>query len=96
VYSREIYGSIDFLCIFAKQNYFLMTATTKLTPIQLHLLQMFNHIKNDSHLHDLKKILAAFYAEKVDEMSEKIWEEKGLSNDDMDSLLTSHLRKKIK
>jgi hypothetical protein len=73
-----------------------MTATTKLTPIQLHLLQMFNHIKNDSHLHDLKKVLAAFYAQKVDEMSEKIWEEKGLSEGDMDDLLTNHFRKKSK
>jgi hypothetical protein len=53
-----------------------MTATTKLTPIQLHLLQMFNHIKNDSHLHDLKKVLAAFYAQKVDEMSEKYGKKK--------------------
>jgi hypothetical protein len=57
---------------------------------------MFNHIKNDSHLHDLKKVLAAFYAQKVDEMSEKIWEEKGFSDGDMDNLLTSHFRKKSK
>jgi hypothetical protein len=69
-----------------------MTATTKLTPIQLHVLQWCNHIKNDNHLH----VLAAFYAQKVDEMSEKIWEEKRCSNGDMNNLLTTHSRKKSK
>ena len=67
--------------------------TTKLNPVQLHLLQMFEHFKDEQQLLDLKKVLAAFYAQKVDEMSEQLWDEKGLSNEDMDVLLTSHLRK---
>ena len=72
-----------------------MTATTtKLNPVQLHLLQMFVHIKNENHLQDLKKVLSDFYAQKVDELSEQIWEEKGLTQQDMDDLLNAHLRKK--
>ena len=72
-----------------------MTATTtKLNPVQLHLLQMFVHIKNENHLQDLKKVLSDFYAQKVDELSEQIWEEKGLTQQDMDDLLNAHFRKK--
>ena len=67
--------------------------TTKLNPVQLHLLQMFEHLQDEQQLLDLKKVLAAFYAQKVDEMSDQLWDEKGLSNEDMDVLLTSHLRK---
>ncbi|MEY4905894.1 MAG: hypothetical protein RLZZ292_3709 [Bacteroidota bacterium] len=73
-----------------------MTAVaTKLNPVQLHLLQMFGHLKQENHLEDFKKILADFYAKKVDELSDQLWEEKGLSDDDMDGLLNAHLRKKV-
>ena len=74
----------------------IMTATaTKLNPIQLHLLQMFSHIKEENHMMDLKKVLSDFYAKKVDEMSEQLWEAKGLTETDMDNLLNAHLRKKV-
>lgn len=66
--------------------------TTKLNPIQLHLLQMFEHFKDEQELIDLKQVLAEYYAHRVDEMSERIWDEKKLSDTDMDALLQAHLR----
>ena len=85
------------MCVYTKVYFCLksifMMITTKLNPVQLHLLQMFEHLQDEQQLLDLKKVLAAFYAQKVDEMSDQLWDEKGLSNEDMDVLLTSHLRK---
>ena len=73
----------------------MTTLATKLNPVQLHLLQMFSHLNKESHLNDLKKVLLDFYAKKVDDLSEELWEEKGLSDEDMDDLLNAHLRKKV-
>lgn len=66
--------------------------TTKLNPIQLHLLQMFEHLKEGTELDNLKEVLVAYYARRVDEASERIWEEKNLTDADMNDLLKAHLR----
>ena len=73
----------------------MTTVATKLNPVQLHLLQMFGHLKQESHLEDLRKVLADFYARKVDELSEQLWDEKNLTDDAIDNLLNAHLRKKV-
>jgi hypothetical protein len=73
-----------------------MTASTRLTPAQLHLLQMFSFIKDEQQMDDLKAVLTTYYAQKVDELSEQLWKEKNLSDKDMDTLLSSHLRSKTK
>ncbi len=70
-----------------------MTVATKFNAVQMHLLQMFERINSEKQLEDLKSVLSTFYAQKVDEMSEQIWEEKQLSDEDMDNLLHPHLCK---
>ncbi len=65
---------------------------TKLTPTQQHLLKMFARLKTEEHLHELKKVLSAYYARRVDEESERIWEEKGMTDETIDQLLQAHLR----
>jgi hypothetical protein len=68
------------------------TQPSKLNTVQLHLLKMFARPMNEQDLLAIKSLLSAYYAQKIDEESEKIWQEKGLNQDSIDSLLNSHLR----
>ena len=58
-----------------------------LNPIQLHLLKMFAFNKQVENLAELKALLVEFYRQKVDEESDKIWNEKELTNNKMEELL---------
>jgi hypothetical protein len=69
-----------------------MATPTKLNPIQIHLLQMFDRLKSENELQELKGFLANYYAQKVDRESEKIWEEKGMNEGTIEELLNMHLR----
>ena len=69
-----------------------MQTATKLNPIQIHLLQMFDRLKSESELQELKGFLTNYYAQKVDRESEKIWDEKGMNDETIDELLNMHLR----
>jgi hypothetical protein len=65
---------------------------TKLNPVQIHLLKMFSRPVNDSDLLEIKSLLSNYYAKKVDEESDKLWDEKKMSQDSIQELLSSHLR----
>ena len=65
---------------------------TKLNTVQLHLLKMFARPMNEQDLTAIKSLLSNYYAQKVDAESEKIWEEKGMSQQTLDDLLNTHLR----
>ena len=69
-----------------------MQTATKLNPTQIHLLQMFDRLKSESELQELKRFLSNYYAPKVDKESEKLWDEKGMSDETIDELLNRHLR----
>ena len=69
-----------------------MQTATKLNPTQIHLLQMFDRLKSESELQELKRFLSNYYAPKVDKESEKLWDEKGMSDETIDELLNMHLR----
>lgn len=65
---------------------------TKLNPVQLHLLKVFSINTNETDLGEIKILLSNFYAKKVDKESDKIWEEKGMNNEDIEKILQTHIR----
>lgn len=66
--------------------------STKLNAVQLHLLKMFARPMDEQDLTAIKSLLSNYYAQKVDAESEKIWDEKGMSQQSIDDLLNAHLR----
>lgn len=54
-----------------------------LTNVQMELLKLYSTNLSQDDLLDLKKILARYFAQKAINGADKIWEEKGLSNEDM-------------
>ena len=60
---------------------------TPLSNVQLEILKLYSTNLTDSELFELKDQLAHFYAKKAMDEADKIWKEKGLSNEIMDEWL---------
>lgn len=58
-----------------------------LTNVQLELLKLYATDLSEEDLSELRDILADFYAKKSIQLADRVWKEKGLTNDDMDAWL---------
>lgn len=64
----------------------------KLSNIQLELIKLFATDVTEQELKELKLLLLEFKFNRVTALADKLWEEKGLTNKDMDHLLEKHFR----
>jgi hypothetical protein len=60
-----------------------------LNNVQLELMKLFSTNLSDHELLELRDLLSNFYADKAIKKADSIWEEKGLSDQDMEKLLNS-------
>jgi hypothetical protein len=58
-----------------------------LTNLQLELLKLYSTNLAQKDLVEIKRMLANYFAQRAIREADKIWEEKGLSNEDMDKWL---------
>lgn len=64
-----------------------------LNEMQLHLLRFFSERKPTSEeTADIQKLIANYYAQKADEVMDKIWQEKQLDEDKMLEILNKNLK----
>jgi hypothetical protein len=56
---------------------------------QLCLLQTFSHIKSEESLEELKTVLFDFYRKKLDEETDKWWEENNMSVEKFDEMCSN-------
>lgn len=71
-----------------------MEAVKGLTNLQLELLKIFSIPLQEEQLRDIKSILTQYFAEKATEEMDRLWEEKGWSNDTMREWAQEHVRVK--
>jgi len=64
-----------------------------LSDAQMSLLEMTKDL-NDDEMLDLKKLIIAFKAQRLALLADKVWIEKGWTQETMQQLLGTHLRKK--
>jgi len=65
-----------------------MTALQKpLSNVQLELLKIYSTDITDEEVLEVKRLLAQHFAKKTIDAAEKVWQEKGLTNDIMDEWL---------
>ena len=70
----------------------MRTAQHTFNPIQLHLLEMFNHCNTDSMMDELKDVLADFYARKVQAEADQMWDDGTLDGPAIEHILNEHWR----
>ena len=62
-------------------------------PVQLHLLKMFLMPKDPSvALEEIRKSLTAYFAQRVEEDMDKLWDEGLWDQDKNEAILKEHLR----
>ena len=59
-------------------------------PVQLHLLKMFS--KDERALEEIRKSLTAYFAQRVEEDMDKLWDEGLWDQDKNEAILKEHLR----
>ena len=62
------------------------------SPAQVHVFNLVSHIKTASALEQLREQLAAFYAKKVDDEMDHLWENGEWSEQKLNALRGSHFR----
>ena len=63
------------------------------TNVQLELLKTFSHNLPESDLLDLKKTFASFFADKLINQANKVWNEQKWNGEKVDLLLQTKMRK---
>ncbi|MEM6262123.1 MAG: hypothetical protein AAGI38_06410 [Bacteroidota bacterium] len=69
-----------------------MIPLKKLTNLQLELLQMFEKELPDEQLLEVRDLLSAYFAKKATDEMDKLWEERGWTQQTMDNWLNEHMR----
>lgn len=72
---------------FMAKRPFMAELSLPLSNVQLELLKLYSTDLSEDDLKELKSLLAHFYAKKSIKLANQVWDEKGLSDEDMDKLL---------
>jgi hypothetical protein len=70
----------------------MSTNSNALSNAQIEILKLMADNLSESELADLKKILLAFKLQRVVQLADKAWDEKGWSQETMDKFLQTHMR----
>lgn len=69
-----------------------MNGNAALNPTQLHLLRLFSFAKNEESLNEIKMALTAYFAQKVEEDMDALWETGEWDQEKNEAVLKEHLR----
>ena len=70
-------------------------SSTVFNPIQQHLLKMFAYDNNVERLTEIKELLTKYYAEKVNQRMNQLWDDGTLDQKRLDELRGKHLRTEL-
>jgi predicted transcriptional regulator len=65
---------------------------TKLSNLQLEVLKIFSRNISDEQLLEIKAILSAYFAEKATKEMDRLWDERGWTQETMQQWLKEHMR----
>jgi hypothetical protein len=66
--------------------------TGKLNSQQLEILKLFSRDLDETDMIAIKRLIVNYLGEKITKMTDRVWEDKQWSDEDMDALLKSHDR----
>lgn len=64
----------------------------RLTPAQLEILKIMARPMSEADLKAIKKLIVHYFATQLSQKAEKVWREKGWTEEDAYRLLHTHMR----
>ena len=64
-----------------------MKTATKLNSMQQFMIQLFDRKVSSKQEDDIKKLLVNYFSKQIDDEMDNIWEERGMTQKDLDNLL---------
>jgi hypothetical protein len=74
------------MLIFAANKLCKVMEATVFNPIQMHLIRMFERNTSESELLELQSVISNYYAKKMDEHLDKLWDEGILDQKRLDEI----------
>ena len=65
---------------------------TAFSPAQLHILEMMSYFKTESAVQELLQVLSDYYAKKVQEEADRLWDDGTLDAEAIENIGASQLR----
>lgn len=65
---------------------------TPLNQAQVEILRLLSHDLDETDIKEIKRRIVQYLAEKLDRLTDKVWEEKGWTASDMEDMLNTHMR----
>ena len=72
----------------------MVEQTGVLTNLQLEILQLFRYELGEKQLLEIRELLAKYFADKATEEMDRLWDEKGWSEQTMEEWSQEHMRTK--
>lgn len=69
-----------------------MTEQTVFNPAQMKILQMMSYIKTDEEWEEIQKVLSDYFAKKVDQEMDKLWEQGIINEKTIEQWGKEHMR----
>ncbi|NHE55787.1 hypothetical protein [Cyclobacterium plantarum] len=67
-----------------------------LSDVQLEILKAFSHNLTDEELKEFKETIGKYFADRAIQSANKVWDEKGWTYEDVNSMLQTKMRKSKK
>jgi hypothetical protein len=71
-----------------------MATATKLNSMQQFMIQLFDRNVSSKQENDIKQLLANYFSKQIDDEMDEIWNERGMTQKDLDKALKTHKRTK--
>lgn len=68
----------------------------KITNLQRELVKVFSYEVSEEELKDIRDLLSNYFAEKATREMDRLWDERGWTNETMDKWLKEHKRTSIR
>ncbi len=65
---------------------------TVFNPAQRHILRLMSTFKTEQQVEELSQVLSDYYARKIDEEMDELWDQGKLSHEKMKEFRTQHFR----
>ncbi|MPR33160.1 hypothetical protein [Salmonirosea aquatica] len=70
-------------------------SSSRLSNLQLELLKLYPYNVSDNEVRDIKKLLANYFANKIDSEMDQLWDEKAWDAQTIEGWKKEHLRSRI-